>query len=428
MADIDHHAIERLGTEIERARATGYDVSVGATYDRSYEYPDQIRDVYEFLHGLDVELAQERDRVIKRGLGSVGLNPLGRATRRERIIDRALDPLRVEMLFEPHGAVPWHNQRGRAAALLAIVAAHDLKENRSEGEGEYPTMSGPLDERVLDFRFDDRAGWLRNLTTKEAIIEAEVRFGRHDIIDARERAQVRLDDLTEYINAPVSPVFHDVVRYCTDGLGIRARKEEVHSAIREHLLAQSHDSAHEFLMMSFGCGTALPMLEVARDLKENESIASRLILLDQDPLALAAAACLAEDMGLADSIEIHCERLFNRIGQPLKLSSILRGRQLDVAEDSGLREYLPSMIYRWLARESWQALKPGGLMTTGNMNINRPQAEFLHGMMGWWPRVQMRSLEESLSLHRQAGIPRDCTRVRVTGDGVYSMYFTTKPS
>lgn len=428
LRDIDEVAIARLDEEISRAREAGYDVTVGETRDASYDDPSKIREIYDFLHVLDETLADERQEVIRRGLGSLGLNPFGRTMRRERMIDHALDPFRVELLFEPHEAVPWHNQRGRAAALLAIAAAHELMENGSEGSGIYPTMSGPLDARVLTYTFDERAGWLRNLSTSDAIIHADVRFGNRDTIEAGERARARLDDIADYIRTPISPVFHDVVRYCTDGLGIRARKEEVHDAIREHLLAQSHESEKEFLMMSFGCGTALPMLEVVKDLKEQEGIHSRLILLDQDPLALAAAACLAEDMGLADAIEIHCERLFNRIGQPLKLDSILNGRKLDVAEDSGLREYLPSMIYRWLARESWNSLKPGGLMTTGNMNVNRPQAEFLHGMMGWWPLVQKRTIVECLTLHRQAGIPSAQTRVRVTGDGVYSMYFTTRPS
>ena len=29
-------------------------------------------------------------------------------------------------------------------------------------------------------------------------------------------------------------------------------------------------------------------------------------------------------------------------------------------------------------------------MSTGNMNAARPQADFLHGMMGWQPNVNVR--------------------------------------
>lgn len=426
---IDHTSDERLIKEIEAVRERGHEVTIGNTYDRAYDNPEKISSVYSFLHGLDEELAVERLHAIERGIGRVGLNPIGRDMRRARAIDRAIDPTRVELLFAPHRAVAWHNQRGRAAALLSIVSAHELMIDGDQETGSFETMSGPLDSRIFDYEFDANAGWLSGMPLRHALTEGEMRFGKHNVIVAEERSEARLTQLKEFIDAPVSLVFKEVTQYCTDALGIRARKEEVHDAIRRHLLKQpksEHD--REFLMMSFGCGTALPMLEAVKDLKESLGISSRLILLDQDPLALASAARLASDMGLSDDIEIHCERLFNRFGQPIKLETVLQGRQLDVAEDSGLREYLPDMIYRWLTRESWNALKPGGIMTTGNMNRNRPQAEFLHGMMGWWPQVRMRSIDEGLELHRRAGVPTDNTAVRVTRDGVYSMYFTEKPS
>ena len=426
---IDPAADQRLLGEIDDARHRGHEVTIGMTQDRAYDNPDKIASVYTFLHELDGQLAGERRRVIERGLGRIGINPIGREMRRARAIDRAIDPMRVELLFGPHRAVPWHNQRGRAAALLSIVSAHDVMADSDPSTGVFETMSGPLDERIFDFSFDDNAGWLSGMALRQSLIEGEMRFNKHDPMMAAERSEARLTQLREFVESPVSPVFKEVTQYCTDALGIRARKEEVHDAIRDHLLKlPEEERSREFLMMSFGCGTALPMLEVVKGLKETLGIQSRLILLDQDPLALASASLLADDMGLADNIEIHCERLFNRFGQPLRLDTVLQGRQLDVAEDSGLREYLPDMIYRWLTRESWNTLKPGGIMTTGNMNRNRPQAEFLHGMMGWWPQVRMRTIEEGLELHRRAGVPTENTQVRVTRDGVYSMYFTEKPS
>ena len=426
---LDLEADDRLIQEVDQARERGHDATIGMTEDEAYDHPEKIRSVYEFLDGLDDQLTVERHRAIERGLGRLGINPIGRQIRRAQAIDRAIDPHRVELLFGPQRAVDWHNQRGSASALLSIVSAHDLMVDRDPETGFYETMSGPLDDRIFDYRFGENAGSLSGLSLNEALIQGEVRFKRSDWITAKERSSARLTQLKSFIDAPVSPVFKDVTQYCTDALGIRARREEVRDAIRDHLLDKSEEERkREFLMMSFGCGTALPMLDIVKDLKDTLDINSRLILLDQDPLALASASLLAEDMGLADNIEIHCERLFNSFGQPIKLDTVLKGRQLDVAEDSGLREYLPDMIYRWLTRESWNALKPGGIMTTGNMNRNRPQARFIHGMMGWWPQVRMRTIREGLELHRRAGVPTENTRVRVTRDGVYSMYFTEKPS
>lgn len=428
MATIDPSAVERLQAEITRVHAAGYDISVGARDDPAYDSPQKITDIYRYLRDLDVKLLSLQHDVIRRGLGFLGVNPLVRAARRRQRIDHALEPSRIEWLYGPIGAIPWHNQRGRAAALLAIVSAHSMMIGRDKKTGTYATMSGPLSREVLSYVFDERAGWLNGLSVESAAIRAGTRFGNRDEINVTEQVRARLDDLDAYLDAPASSAFCDIIRYCTDGLGIRARQTEVHRALDRHVREKKLAGQDECIIMSFGCGTALPILEITRDLKKTHGISPRLILLDQDPIALAAAACLAEKMGLADAIEIHCERLFNRFGRPMKLDRVLQGRKLDIAEDSGLREYLPSMIYRWLTRETWHALKPGGLMATGNMNQNRPQAEFLTGMMGWLPRVRMRTIKTCLSLHQHAGVPRACTRVCVTADGVYSMYFTVKPS
>lgn len=424
---LDPSAHERLILEVEHARQEGYEVSFGTVDDVAYERPDKIAEVYELLHELDEELAVDRHKIIARGTGRLGINPLRRSYNREKAIDDKLEPLRIQRLFAPVHAVQWHEQRGRAAALLSIVAAHDLQIDGSSVIGKYQTMSGPLDERVLGYTFGENAPRLAGMSIHQALLYGEQRFGGRSGDVAESRVAERLVKIEEFIQAPVSPRFRDIVEYCADALGIRSRKAEVHLAIREHIVDTKHGSEdREYLMMSFGCGTALPMLEVIQDLKMNHNIRTRLILLDQDPLALASAACLAEDMGVGDNIEIHCEQLFSKLGRPIKLQSILHGRKLDVAEDSGLREYLPDMIYRGLTRESWRNLRAGGLMTTGNMNRNRPQVEFLRGMMGWWPQVRRRSIADGLRLHREAGVPRHATRARVTRDGVYTMYFSEK--
>ena len=163
-----------------------------------------------------------------------------------------------------------------------------------------------------------------------------------------------------------------------------------------------------------------------QSVKQRHGKSPKIILLDQDPLALAVAAKLANEMGLEDSIEIHCKRLFSKWGQPVSLKDILKGRKLDIAEDSGLREYLPDALYKSLTKETWGNLRHGGLMTSGNMNSHRPHAEFLHGLMGWVPHVKMRSITEGFTLHEKSGVPSGNTVARMTASGVYTLFFSTK--
>ena len=146
-------------------------------------------------------------------------------------------------------------------------------------------------------------------------------------------------------------------------------------------------------------------------------------------MALAAAEQLAGQMGLEDSIEIHRKQLFVGRGaktRVMDIQEVLQDRELDVCEDSGLREYFPDNLYLDLARQSWNALAPGGMVTTGNMNKNRPQQEFLHGLMGWPIPVRMRNIKELARLHQSAGIPRQATSFKVTQEGVYTLCASIK--
>lgn len=423
---------ERLRTpalheEIAAMRARGYDVTVGETPDQAYERPDKVIGMYERLHALGKEF-----RMLKAGLaipraGRIALNlPLpGRQSRKEarRNYEATLERYRTSLIYDETAGHPWHDQRGCATALLTITGAHELAVGDQPG---YPTMSGMLDKSVMNYTFEGNS--LNGLSLREAMIATGQRYRGKSRESAARFADRQLEKLETFLDAPSTQEFKDVVQYCTDSLGIRSRKEEVGIEIDRYIDArlQKDPSNTDVLMMSVGCGTALPMLEKAATLKANKGINPRLILLDQDPIALAAAVQLARKLGLEDNIEVHCERLFNKFGKPLDMSEIIAGRKLDIAEDSGLREYLPKKVYVALTKQIWNSLSDGGLMTTGNMNINRPQPEFLDGVMGWLPKVQMRSIQEGVDLHHQAGVPKHAIRMRVTQDGVYTLYFSSK--
>ena len=262
------------------------------------------------------------------------------------------------------------------------------------------------------------------------MIEAQMSRGESRQ-QAGQSVNERLQSVQEFINAPVTPKFAEIIKYCADGIGIRERKDIVNRHMIEHLKKTTERDEdrliNDMLIMSFGCGTALPTLQMMKALKKETGQAPTVILLDQDPLSLAAAQNLARQMGLEENIEVHCQRLFSKLGRPLGLEKVLKGRLLDIAEDSGLREYLPDVVYRKLTKESWRFLRGGGRMVTGNMNENRPQKEFLHGLMGWLPRVTRRNIKRSFELLIESGVPREAISAEVVLSGVYTIFTAEKP-
>lgn len=424
-----------LLNEIAEVDSAGYDITIGDTYDKAYDTPEGIFRVRDQLE-LSSYLFEEDSRRAAFGSSALALAaehlPLQSAMAKKvrRRIRMVREDSRARHLFNRADvqAMPWHEQGGKALALGTIIDAHDLRVY-GESHGLYETMSGRFGGAITgDYEFPE-TGVSPNLAGKylwEAAHDVAEDFrGNKSAVSAQKYAAAELDKLELFNEALIQPGFKDIVQYCTDSLGIRSRKEEVHKEINRHVDASGKDS---FLMMSVGCGTALPMLEVMHDLKTKGKTA-KMILVDQDPIALAAAAELARQLGLEDSIEIHCNQLFVREANKTRmmdLQEVLQGRELDVCEDSGLREYFPDAMYEDLTRQAWNALADGGLMTTGNMNKNRPQAHFLHGLMGWPIKVRMRNIRDVTRLHAKAGVPAEKSRLRVTQEGVYTLCFSTK--
>lgn len=413
--------MNELEKEIYDISQAGYDISIGTFRDKAYEDNELINAIFNELDVKGKSFHEQREAITKQELGVVTLDEVS-DTKIRKSHDRhenVLEDIRAD-LFYYEARMPWHIQRGSALALQTIVDAHELRE-------DYGTLSGSITYFNGDFTFDGNDGSLTGLNLKEAIIKTRVEFNGASEVDAINYADEALLNLHKFLKAPVTSDFKDVLVYCYDSLGIRSRKYEVGKKISEHLnkVMENNPEKEVITLFSLGCGTAQAILEIAKAIIDR-GVEPQVILLDQDPIALAAAKKIAETMGLIDHIEIHCERLFNWRGQLLDISKILSGRKIDVAEDTGLREYLPNRIYKNLTENVWGHLSDGGIMTTGNMNLYRPQPEFLHGLMGWKPYVIMRNIQKGLELHEESGIPKGKTKTCVTYDGVYSLFFSYK--
>ena len=426
---VDHEANEKLNKEIADLRSEGCRVKIGEKTDPAYNNPDKIRSVYNYLEQGDAKLKEVRKYFIHKNLATAAIanvldkTPFVKMGKWGEKIDSYLEIFRDKLLYgkDQTDSQPWHNQRGSALTFLTISEAEDLSVFGKNGEilsgGKYPSMSGPLDESVFNEK-------INGLPLTEVMIQDKINNGV-DKATAIEEVEKRISEVREFIQAPVTEEFSNVIRHCADSLGIRERVETVNGLSINHLkkVAENENrSIDDMLVMSFGCGTGLATLKMLKKLKDETGEAPTVILLDQDPLSLAAAQSLAKKWNLEDKIEIHCERLFSKLGKPLSLEGVLGDRKLDIAEDSGLREYLPDGVYKQLTRESLKFLRTGGLMITGNMNVNRPQKEFLHGLMGWVPKVRMRSIKEGFKLLQKSGIPKESIEATVTASGVYTVF------
>lgn len=426
---VDHEANKKLNEEIADLRSEGCRVKIGEKTDPAYNNPDGIKDTYNYLKRGDAKLKEIRKNFIHKNLATAAIanvldkTPFVKMGKWGKKIDLYLEFFRDKLLYGENqtASKPWHNQRGSALTFLTISEAYRLRVSRKKGEilseGKYPTMSGPLDESVFDEK-------INGLPLTEVMIQDKINNGVDKAI-AIEEVEKRLSDVREFIQAPVTEKFSNVIRHCADSLGIRERVETVNGLSIDHLkkvAEKENRSIDDMLVMSFGCGTGLATLKMLKKLKDETGEAPTVILLDQDPLSLAAAQSLAKKWNLEDKIEVHCERLFSKLGKPLSLEGVLGNRKLDIAEDSGLREYLPDGVYKQLTRESLKFLRTDGLMITGNMNVNRPQKEFLHGLMGWVPKVRMRSIKEGFKLLQKSGIPKKSIEATVTASGVYTVF------
>ena len=430
---VDYEANEKLNKEIEDLRSEGCKVKVGEKTDPAYNNPDNIKNTYDYLERGDAKLKEIRKHFIHKNLATAAIanvldkTPFVKMGKWGEKIDSYLEIFRDKLLYgkDQTDSQPWHNQRGSALTFLTISEAEDLSVFGKNGEilsgGKYPSMSGPLDESVFNEK-------INGLPLTEVMIQDKINNGV-DKATAIEEVEKRISEVREFIQAPVTEEFSNVIRHCADSLGIRERLETVNGLSINHLkkVAENENrSIDDMLVMSFGCGTGLATLKMLKKLKDETGEAPTVILLDQDPLSLAAAQSLAKKWNLEDKIEVHCERLFSKLGKPLSLEGVLGDRKLDIAEDSGLREYLPDGVYKQLTRESLKFLRTGGLMITGNMNVNRPQKEFLHGLMGWVPKVTMRSIKEGFELLQKSGISKESIEATVTASGVYTVFAIEK--
>lgn len=240
------------------------------------------------------------------------------------------------------------------------------------------------------------------------------------------KASKIISDYNSYINTPVGngDIFsvgaRDFFKGVVDAKAIRTRAETAGMLIMEHFNKQTSRDNRNLISASLGCGAASPVYKLVKSLEKNPSVNfAKILLVDQDPMALATAHSLSSTEGLQDKIELH---LSNLISSPI--TSYIEPESVDVVDLLGLFEYLPEEYGVALLQTVKEIVKPSGVIIFGNMLASRPQQDFFANVVRW-PRLKQRSINDVYGMILKADLDLDKTITRIPHEGVYAIYGCT---
>jgi SAM-dependent methyltransferase len=349
--------------------------------------------------GLDVELCRPRPRF---------LLPEGKqATVDRALAEQVARPDFVDWLFDP-GVHP----SGRAWSTVAkrAIALHTLHH-----VGTMATPASGLDPSVYDQPlFDEGTRSARDLIAHENPRKVRRILGRYD----KFFAGGSLDDGEDSYGLTSRDYLVGVV----DSHAVRTRGDAATYLIRRHLWQRDDNAAR---MLSVGCGAAAPLFELADELEGEGFDLSHLAFVDHDPIALASVVGYARGIHRADRVAVHRK---NFLKTPM--TRYVAPRSVDVVDLIGLFEHIPRSRYGFrlaarLLAAAGAVAKPGGVIVLANMLAHRPQQEFFDSV---WPRLQQRTITETLAVIAEAGFDAKSVTVRVPeAEGVYAVYAIRTP-
>lgn len=169
----------------------------------------------------------------------------------------------------------------------------------------------------------------------------------------------------------------NVFMFAKDSIGIRTRAAVMKQVAYETMKGIEDP---EVAVLSLGSGAAVPLIDAVSSIRDSldKTVKMELCDLSGESLALAAelmheANIPAEDV--VDSYEGHFIRKLHEMKK--------RSARVDMIEALGLFEYLEDKAASDLLRNSYELLKPGGVIILSNMLSNRPQLEFNQYGVGW---------------------------------------------
>lgn len=142
-----------------------------------------------------------------------------------------------------------------------------------------------------------------------AVLDAEehaIAKGKSEL-EARQNAIKTNEAYKRFLVTPYSSnhVLRDFLGGSMDGRAVRTRAYAAINIAEQHFTQERCLERRKFTSASLACGAAQPVYEMMHRLEAAGANVEKVILADQDPMALASAHSLAEKSGLSHKIDIH---------------------------------------------------------------------------------------------------------------------------
>lgn len=229
----------------------------------------------------------------------------------------------------------------------------------------------------------------------------------------------------------------------TDATGIRLRATLLQKIVRTESQRQPvRDRSTPLSVISLACGVAEPMVNALSRIAHETGRTPELTAVDYDRSALAETEKIASKYGLDE----HVRTFRDNILHPARAVSEKLGKELsgsaDIVDIVGIMEYLDvnDSYYEYkgvvsgrpkqagavsLVRNSFDLVRPGGLLIVGNMSTEHPHLGFTLNTIQW-PHIIPRTTDEVLSIFNAAGLT-GALEVIVPSDKIYNLYALRKP-
>ena len=214
------------------------------------------------------------------------------------------------------------------------------------------------------------------------------------------------------------------LRFVDDAIGIRNRAVAMEYIAGDHLSNMPSGEKNVIQWLDLASGTAEPAISAAKQATDEQGLDITLTVVDHDANALSFVKSNAEEQGFDGQLNI----IEDFITAPAFIDRLEhKDDGYDVVENLGFEEYLPERdlddglgsdevgAFKDISilpnaseftKTAFDLVKPGGVLISGNMVLERPQRNFVFGVVNW-PIINARSEEAILRVYKRAGILDD---------------------
>jgi len=220
--------------------------------------------------------------------------------------------------------------------------------------------------------------------------------------------------------------------HVADAVGIRNRATAFAQLAVNSIVGTPGDSIS---WASLASGTAEPSLKAAKSIMAaNKNV--DLHVVDYDPRALKLTKANVDRLQYTGRFMTHLgnlmepedaiQRVVSKVDKANRINPDKDTHFTDISdgftvvENTGFEEYLPEegdeieafkgseglISASDFTKAAWDAVAPGGILLSGNMVLDRPEINFVFGIVGW-PLINARSEQSILRVYEKAGVLAD---------------------